>query len=34
MRELLKENQNAKKAMEDKVKRLTRALSEIESDLY
>ena len=34
MREMLKENQAAKKAMEDKVKRLTRAMSELESDLY
>lgn len=34
MRELLKENQAAKKTMEDKVKRLTRALSELETDLY
>lgn len=33
MRELLQETQASKKAMEDKVKRLTRAMTELQSDL-
>lgn len=33
MRELLQETQANKKAMEDKVKRLTRAMTELQSDL-
>ncbi|KAH3773182.1 hypothetical protein DPMN_174539 [Dreissena polymorpha] len=34
MRELLKENQSSKKAMEDKMKRLTQAMTDLQSDLY
>jgi uncharacterized coiled-coil protein SlyX len=34
MRELLSENQTSKKAMEDKMKRLTQAMTELQSDLY
>lgn len=33
MRELLQETQANKKAMEDKVKRLTQAMTELQSDL-
>ena len=33
MRELLQETQASKKAMEDKVKRLTRAMTELQSAL-
>jgi len=32
MREILKENEASKKAMEDKVKRLTRAMSDLQTD--
>ena len=33
MRELLKENEASKRAMEEKVKRLTHAMADIQSDL-
>jgi hypothetical protein len=34
MRELLSENQSSKKAMEDKMKRLTQAMTDLQTDLY
>ncbi|XP_045191730.2 leucine-rich repeat and coiled-coil domain-containing protein 1-like [Mercenaria mercenaria] len=34
MRELLNENQASKKAMEDKMKRLTQAMTDLQTDLY
>lgn len=34
MREMLSENQASKKAMEDKMKRLTQAMTDLQTDLY
>ena len=34
MRQMLTENQGSKKAMEDKMKRLTQAMTDLQTDLY